>query len=251
MWCIAFAFLLRLEFLAINADREANEKQQAAFFSAQQNAFSRITADATNNFRATQTQLQAGLTKTSSALEAAKNAEELTRRNLQEITGAGAYAYVYPHAVGLYGGPTTQWEFKIHNPTDHMLMGTTVTFYGLVGGNEREGVLSQPAKPEQVGFIAPHEGRRLITHLEEPLNARLELYINSQAAGLSEAIAFRPPSTPSVTRLPEFRIELSRPVWKDPRGGDTPEGNHWKRTVKVIDWTNDYTDPEVTQGPSR
>ena len=162
-WAIIFALLLLIERRAIYVDRSENEKQQERSVEKQQEAFKTLLQQGSDNFQATAQSLekqlattQVSLTTTKAALKEARTAATGVQESILDITGGDSYAYAYPTPFTDNMRNTPMYSFNVHNVGSHPLMGVHLTLYQVLSADRM-----RDRRVEDIGFIAPHDGRAL------------------------------------------------------------------------------------------
>jgi hypothetical protein len=232
LWVCLLILFLRIEFRAINKDREENDAKQAAFFQAQQAGFKSIANQAKEDFKQTTAGLNSSIRSLSELLGA-------TQKVVENVTGGTSFAYVYPSGLD-------PMILNIHNDGKQILSGVTVKIWPVVRGECGPGTaddciqdMTQSFKPVEVGTLSPEWGDILPNGLMQPKfnpegTASYTILIHTQNGGTTESLHLR-------RTMNGMGIAYRFDVWMKALGKRRPTdiwtGKQWTREVKKRDWT--------------
>jgi len=219
-WLLIIALLLSAEVRAIGKDRNESHAQYLKDRKAQDDAFGIIQQDQKVEF----SQIVAGFGSTQQKVDGVLKTTEqvagVSKENLLNLTGGDSYAYVYPSPIE---GALDTVMLKIHNDGSQVLTSVRVDIQRIVNrarlSIKHADVITEYRRPIEVGTLAAKEGRiipqpegNLPVLLDPDGTAEYQVYINSQARGVKEAIDFR---LDPVQRGLEYKITVWRGI--DPK----------------------------------
>lgn len=243
LWLVAIGILLADELRAISKDRWDAQQGALRDRAVQDAKFTQVLQTQNIGFGNTKRQLDDSITELSKVLQTGRQVAELSKRNLESVTGGDAFAYVYPSSTK---NGNLVVALNVHNQGDEPLAGVAVTIYRSIGGP-----FGSPSEPSanpvsdvvlqglQIGSLAPREGRQVPNFLFKPVlgadqMGHYHIYVNAQNRGLSENLDFRLSKDGSHW---EWSVLAWGAVSKRMRGDIFLDNQKtWVRILRNLDW---------------
>ncbi len=244
-WVAAFSLFLMLEIWAIHQEDIKGQRDHAFSRCEEERRFLQMNNDLSNSIETAQDVLRSieNIGKTT------KEVAQLARENLEDVTGAGAFAYVLPWHGNIDDGSAVL-ALNVYNGSNRTLLGAVVTIREVIRGDiSLNGVgridtryPSYSPSAIEIGSLAPYEGRGvplpggLITPvLKEDGLCVYRIFISSQAPLTTEYLYFK-----RADRGTGFAYRYDTYIFshdKHHRGDVYIKNSHvWARNVKHADW---------------
>jgi hypothetical protein len=237
-WVAVLVVFAILEVRAINKSDETNE----AIRNGQNQKFQDIADGLQKSVDTSKKQYDSTITHVEGVLKTTNQVGLLAAKNLENVTGGDAFAYVFPSVISEGNDLVT---LNVHNDGAQVLSGVVVTIRRVISGAPEPeatnvGVVMDTSLAIPIGPLAPHEGRTVPGGVIRPIlsadgNAVYHIWVNAQNPGTSENLYFRPSKDGQG-----WAYMLK--AWKEATGkrkkGDVfaPREKIWIRYVKTRDW---------------
>ncbi len=253
LWTFVMLLLFGLELRTLYLDRDQHDREQEAANCEELQNFKAIAESLGSSVARSKEQYDSTITQVKGVLKSAKDISELSKKNLEDITGGKSFAIVYPSPTSQENDSVT---LNVHNYGAQGLLGLVVTVYFLPDGplpaDRRYGEL-EALQATTIGSVAPDEGRRVpgaafTPSLSRDGIAHYHAYINAQNSGVEEAIDFKRSESGRG-----WAWQLS--AWRYVSDHDTkgavylPAVTRWIRYVRRVPWTEPDKVAVAVQGP--
>jgi hypothetical protein len=242
---LLFVFLA-LELHAIRRDAIERSEDQAHTVCVQMEHFRQIGERIEEANRQSREQYDETIRQVTDVLKTANEVAGLSKKNLENLTGAEAFAYVAPN-LKMYRGNI--FSVRLYNDSEQLLSGVTLKIARALGECPADRPLSQCYlqtddglfKPLEMGTIGPHDSLMVPRPIDpEPAQGTVTHYritVTAQNGTALEHLWFRP--TSDGQRYEYKLIVLKKSSGKRKKNGryETDRDGNLIETIKEIDWT--------------
>lgn len=248
LWTVIVAALVGFEIRSTIYDRREHDLEQAIARCEQLHSFNGIADKLEADIKQNQDHFDATMDEEKGILATAKRVGELSKSNLENITGGDSFAYAVPFSTG---GDSS--SLILRNDGDQVLSGLSV----VIEYAATDCSIAANANCDQKfdhGMMAPMDMGTLGPHQRKPIpqvipfdGGRIGHYnirVYAQNGQAIEQIWFRRSTTHYGYA---YRFNVVRPVQGKPRKGDFKAGEEMFRTLKDKGWT-EYSPSESADG---
>jgi hypothetical protein len=233
-WMLIISALLVIEIAAINKERYFARLNEDIRVTQEQRKFREIARDIRDAATKTTQQLDATMAKENEVLGTTQQVADLSKKNLENITGGKSFAIVTPQVwSGIVPIP-----LSIYNYGNDTLTGVTVSIYGKTEWNNPRGFFDAPTI--NVGTLHAGEMKLLKESITPDINSefnenglnidRFQIHIAAQNFTVVEYLDFR-----QGKKLPwTFRYLVTRQFIKSGHGKTINFG--YETMSKTKDW---------------
>jgi hypothetical protein len=249
-WTLAVLILVLLEINSTRLDRNEHNIDQQAALCEQTNRFSGIASTLEQDITSNESHFSATMRTEAGILATTKEVGELSRRDLENVTGGTAFAYADP-----FDTSADATSLVLRNAGDQVLSGIDVVVEKVVNGCElkanslcRQEFDFGMMTPLQMGTLGPHEHKPIQRGIAFNANGSGEsLYSIRMSAQNGQAIEQMWLRKSALHHGFAYRYSVVRVIHGKRHPGDFNVGAETYRTLKTVGWT-EYSPSESLDG---